>query len=89
MRSIRRRKGGRSFPTAGGREIAEVKGGGVPVTLGDELPHVRGRERATGVTRGRAGVASAQNVPLARRGRAGSRGRYSIAGHRKLIADRV
>jgi len=32
-----------------GRELAKVKGGGVPVILGDELPHVRGRERGARV----------------------------------------
>ena len=118
-----------------------MKGGGVPVILGDELPHVRGRERgarvaresasdsepracnardtrgrgaggwdrdaratraggsgapvaastaassrsehATGVTRGRAGVASALNVP---RARAGAAARPLPAKHGRFIA---
>src|SRR5688572_12047940 len=49
MRSIRRRKGERTFFIVGGREREEVKGGGVPVILGDELPHVRGWERGVAV----------------------------------------
>jgi len=63
MRSIRRRQGRRTCSIGGEPEVAEVKGGGVPVILGDTLPYVRGR--------------------------AGSRGRYSIAGHRKSIAEHV
>ena len=49
MRSIRRRKGGRTCFIVAGRETPEVKGGGVPVILGDELAHVRGRERGATV----------------------------------------
>jgi hypothetical protein len=49
MRSIRRRKGGRTFFIVARREAKEVKGGGVPVILCDELPHVRGRERGVRV----------------------------------------
>jgi len=49
MRGIRRRKGGRSFFIVGARETEEVKGGGVLVIPGDELPHVRGRERGARV----------------------------------------
>jgi len=49
MRSIRRRKGRRTCPIVGRRESWEVKGGGVPVTIGDALPHVRGRERGATV----------------------------------------
>jgi len=49
MRRIRRTKGGRICPIVGGREVAEVKGGGVPAMLGDELPHVRGWERGATV----------------------------------------
>ena len=49
MGSIRRRKGGRTFFIVGARETEEVKGGGVPVILGDELPHVRERERGATV----------------------------------------
>lgn len=49
MRSIRRRKGGRTCFIAGGHDAKEVKGGGVPVIVGDELPHMRGRERGATV----------------------------------------
>ena len=130
-REIERRKRVRTCFIGGRREREEVKGGGVPVILGDELPPrarvgawrdrcgasrraIASRERATGVTReggggvvvrdaratraggsgapvaastaassryehatgvtrGRAGVASAQNVPLAGAGAAAAR----------------
>jgi hypothetical protein len=38
-----------SFSIVAGREPKEVKGGGVLVILGDELPHVRGWERGARV----------------------------------------
>lgn len=64
MRGIRRRKGGRTFFIDAGGEQKEVEGGGVLVILGDELRHVRGRQRDTR-GRGRAG-GIAMRVPLAR-----------------------
>src|SRR5205085_9684399 len=42
------RKGGRSCFIGGVCETPEVKGGGVPVIIGDERPHARRRGRAGG-----------------------------------------
>jgi hypothetical protein len=75
MPSIRRRKGGRSCFTGARREIAEVKGGGVTVILGDELPHgARAGARRDRCRASRRAIASRERATVVTREGGGGRG---------------
>jgi hypothetical protein len=74
---VRRACNGRDAARAGGgravRDARATRAGGSGAPVAASTAASSRYEHATGVTRGRAGVASAQNVPLARAGAAAAR----------------